>query len=557
MAMLAAMRVFPVFIIMVFAIGGHAQPRIPDSLSAKPYLYFREMLDNDRLAKQKLELYADTYLAKAKAHNDWEEMVEAYKGRLYVSAQEIRIQYADSMIHAAIKSGNAGLIGSAYLTKGITYYGQKNHQAALENYLLADSFISQTKDFYLIYKLKYNLAQTKYFMGMYESSLALLKECVSFYEKDGGPPWLNSLHHQGLCYTRLGKYDLSSAVNELGMKKSLETEYEGMYFYFEHSEGINQFHRRHYELAIAKLRQSLPELIKSKDVHNETVAYYYIARCFYALGQPQKAIPYLLKIDDVLIKHNHTSTDLKEGIKMLKDYYTATGDLKTALRYSDHLQKADSILDNSFKNVSNKVHTANDARIASLETGEAGKNITIWSIGSLAVMALASGGVLYRRNRKLRNEFQRNYEQMIENGGKPEPSKQKQIGFAPVDISPEKEAELYANLESFEHAHLYLGAGLTQMAVAKMLHTNPKYLTYIIRKYRNKLFVRYINDLKSEYAYRLLTDQPIYRNYDQQSFAEELGFGTAQNLRRAFRARYGFSTPFYIEQLEKQSGEGA
>ncbi|MBD3581297.1 tetratricopeptide repeat protein [Flavobacterium selenitireducens] len=555
MALPVLMRLFPAIIIAVFTLRCYSQqPAVPDTLAGKTYLYFREILDDDNLDSGKQQLYARVYLAKAKSRNDREELVEAYKSMLYVSKPEVRIAYADSMIYAARKTNIDKLIGSAYLTKGITYYGQNNLKDALDNYLLADYFISQSDDHYLIHKLKYNLAQTKYFLGRYESALALLKDCVSFYEQDEGTPWLNSLHHLGLCYTRLGKYDLSTTVNELGLNESLKSRHDNMVFYFAHSEGMNQYHRKNYELALVKLRQSLPELTRANDLRNEAVAYYYIAKSLVGLGQWQKAIPYLLKVDETLMKHDYTSSDLRDGIGMLTDYYASIGDTKTALRYSFHLRKADSILGNSFKNVSNKVHTTNDAHIDDLETEQQDNQMIMWSIGSIAFLSCATGGVLYRRNRQLKGRFQKHYDDLLQNGDVAD--KKEQIAYAAAEITPEKESELYASLMDFEQRHLYLGSNMTQFAVAKLLNTNTKYLIYIIKKYRNKMFVRYINDLKAEHAYRLLEKEILYRNFDQQSFAETLGFGTAQNLRRAFRKRYGFSTPFYIEQLRNDMDKG-
>lgn len=555
MALPIPVRLFPVILAVVFRLESYSQESaMPDSLAKKSYMYFREMLDDERLEPRLQKLYANAYLAKAKSRKDWEEMVEAYKSMLYVSTQNLRIKYADSMVYAALKTNKDELIGSAYLTKGTTYYGQKNHKAALDNFLVADSFISQTDDRYLIHKLKYNLARTKYFLGRYESALALLKDCVSFYEEDGGTPWLNSLHNLGLCYSKLGKYDLSSAVNELGLKEAIKSQHDDMVFYFSHSEGINQYYRKNYELALIKLRQSLPELVRCNDLHNETVAYYYIAKSLVAIGQMQKAIPYLLKVDEALMKHNYTSNDLHDGISMLTDYYASVGDTASALRYSFHQRKADSILGNSFKNVSNKVHSSNDARITNLESERADDNIVMWSIASLAFLSCVTGGLIYRRNRLLKEQFQRRYDDLVNNGDK-RTAKSKPPKKRPGRLSDEKEAELYGNLQAFEKSERIRDQDLTQQRVAKHVKTNTKYLIFIIKKYREKGFVRYINDLKCEYTYQLLANDGKARNFDQQSLAKVVGFGTAQNLRSAFYKRYGFSTPFYIEQLRKDRND--
>lgn len=516
-------------------------------------------MDNDNLDKSKALLYAKSYLLLAKSKKDSGQTIEAYKALLYASSGEESIRYADSMISVAKRTGRKQWIGAAYLTKGITYYKQKKHNQALENYLLADTYIAQTNDPYLIHKLKYSLAETKYLLRHYESAVSLFKECVSFYEKTKGKPWLNSLHHLGLCYTRLKKFDLCTSVNEMGLREAIKSDENSMVVYFTHSEGINQYHRQNYDLALAKLRQSIPGLIQLKDMPNEMVAYFYIAKSFADLGQFKNELPYLLKIDDALTRYHYIRNDLRQGISMLVEHYAKMGNKDLELRYSYHLRKADSILSTDFENISNKVNARkdakNDSRIHWLEMEKRSeRSFWIWLVATISGSAVAIAGFVYYRYLKMRKSFQESYDDLIRNGDRRE-SKSKPPKYSQLDLTPEKEAELYQNLEEFEKSKNILHENLTQIVVAKHVKTNTKYLIFIIKKYRKKRFVRYINDLKCEYTYQWLANSSKARNFDQQSLAEAVGFGTAQNLRNAFIKRYGFSTPFYIEQLRKNQNK--
>jgi len=550
------MRLLPIVLVLVLVFKGHAQRLfVPDSLYGKSYMYFRIMLDNDNLALNKQKLYAEAYLAKAYSNSEWAEVMQAYKCLLYLSEADLRIHYADSMIIAAQKTKRNELIGSAYLTKGVTFYNLKNHKAALDSYLKADIYIARTNDQYLIHKLKYGLAETKYFLGYNESALSLFKECVSFYERDGGKPWLNSLHHLGLCYIKLGEYEICSTINEIGLRESIKSEYEDMVVYFTHSEGMNQYYQKNYKNAIQHLKASLPGLRRKKDMHSETVAYHYIAKSYVDLGQIEKALLYFYKVDEALINHNYIRKDLREGISILMDYYIASGNTDKALLYSKHLRKADSLLATSVESVSNKIHETNDEKINHLENERSYNRAITLSVGAIAILSCITGGFLQYRNRQLRKHFQQNYDNLIDAEKHLNEEKVQILPYSSTEMTAEKEAELFLGLQEFEKRHLFLGRDLTIMAVAKLLNTNTRYLTYIIRKYRSKMFVQYINDLKAEHAYHLLSEQKLYREYDQQSFAEILGFNTAQNLRRSFRKRYGFSTPFFIEQLSKEQIE--
>lgn len=142
--------------------------KIPDSLRSKDYDYLFERIEalEDDGAKQ--SLYLQSFLWKAKGEKKSKEIVNGYKNYIYYAPENLKLIYADSMVYAAKKSMDNALIGSAYLSKGVLYYIQKKHTYALDNYLIANNFISKTNDKYLAYKVKYNIAHIKYYLGFYD-----------------------------------------------------------------------------------------------------------------------------------------------------------------------------------------------------------------------------------------------------------------------------------------------------------------------------------------------------------------------------------------------------
>lgn len=535
--------------------------KIPDSLVDKEYRYFREILDDDALAPNVQQLYAQSYLAMAKSHKDWPEIMEAYKSVMHLYKGERRLAYCDSMIYAARKAKRQDLLGSAYLTKGIMYYGVKRHREALENYLLAEPFISKTNNQYLIHKLKFSLAETNYYLGYFNTAVPLFKDCVDFYGKSGGKPWLSSMHHLGLCYTKLKKYELCSALNELGLREAIKADEQDMTLYFTHAEGVNQYYRKNYELSKNKLIQSVPGLIERGDMPNEMVAYFYIGKCFWDMNQRGSALPYFLKIDQALITHHYVRRDLREGVSLLIDYYASQNDSDLELRYSRHLRKADSILSNNFEILSNKVHARqykeNDRRIERLEADRQYKDKQIWSLSSAAGIGLLTAMFFVRRNRILKRQFRQHYEAFVENGNVSPIKAIERPKLTETIITPKDEEKLLENLVGFEDSKKYLRRDMGKTNIAKELDSNPTYTMHIISKHRGKGIVKYINDLKCEHAYELLTHDKNFRHFDQKSQAQEIGFATAQHYRRAFIHRYGFSPRFYIDRLENEGNESA
>lgn len=182
------------------------------------------------------------------------------------------------MINTAKKARDNVLVGSAYLSKGIECYRQKKHNAALDNYLIANNFISRTNDKYLIFKVKYNIAHIKYYLGFYDEAISLFRECIDYFEEDNDRAYLNSLHSIGLCYNKIGNYGLCTEINDKGILEGKKLNNSEMKVYFIHSEGINQYYKNNYASAIQRLTYSLTAIRKKKDFANESVAYFYIGK---------------------------------------------------------------------------------------------------------------------------------------------------------------------------------------------------------------------------------------------------------------------------------------
>src|SRR5690606_26652993 len=137
----------------------------------------------------------------------------------------------------------------------------------------------------------------KYYLGYYNEALGLFKDNIGYFENEDDIPYLTTLHSIGLCYNRLGRFDLCSKANDLGIKEAAEREYYAAIPRFINSEGINQYFRKNYLVAIAKLTETLPAFSKSGDYMGETVTNFYLGKSYLALNQTEKAMPYFLKVD--------------------------------------------------------------------------------------------------------------------------------------------------------------------------------------------------------------------------------------------------------------------
>jgi AraC-like DNA-binding protein/tetratricopeptide (TPR) repeat protein len=529
---------------------------IPDSIQNKNYEYLFQRIEDSQKNSTLQDLYLQTFLNKAKSENNSNEIISGYKNYLHYSKESLKLIYADSMIYTAGKTRNNALIGSSYLTKGIVYYGMKKHKTALDNYLTANKYISQTNDQYLIHKVKYNIGLIKYYLGFYYEAISLFSDCMEYYKNDNVRPYLNSIHSLGLCYNKVGNYGLTTQMNEKGLTEGKKLSNNEMDIYFIHSEGVNQYFRHNYKNAIQKIKSVVNPLKLSNDFANESVAYFYIAKSYLMLNEPEMALPYLKKVDVIFEQKKYIRPDLIENYQLLIKYYQTKKDHAAELHYMKKLLKADSILDNNYKYLSTKIYKEYDSRKIerkmrdiehSLEVRKYNDLISI-SIATLLLIALIYIFYRYKTNKKI---YQRNFMELMEKNEN-EKIENEISNNSLEDINQETIISLLKKLEKFETNRKYLEKDLTLPKVAVLFNTNINYLYKIIYHYRGKKFNDYINDLKIDYIIYLLKHDNRYRNYTNTALAEEIGFSTTQRFAKAFHARTGVPTSYFIKEITKE-----
>jgi AraC-like DNA-binding protein len=518
---------------------------IPDSLSAKDYEYFSKNILYTEKDSIKERLYAQSWLAKAKREKNFGQIALAYNVLIYKNDKKFRLIYADSMLTAAKRTADIELIGAVYMTRGAVYYDRKEQMKALDNYLIADEYISKTSNQYQIYKVKYGIAQIKYYLGFYDEAIALFKECLGYFKEENSRAYLNSLHSLGLCYNRTGKYKLCTLMNQTGMSAGPRFKNLEMQSYFIHSEGVNQYFKHNYPDAIKKLTKALPPMKMNKDFTNETTAYFYIGKSYWALKLQEKALPYLKKIDEAFQKQKYIRPDLREAYEILIDYYQQKNNKKLELYYFSTLLKVDQVLLKDYKYLSGKIHKEYDTK----KLVQTQRNIEqYWTI-IITIMTVIIAILVHRhyKNKRLFEELMNRKTETTQSFVSNNTSKETEL-----DINPELVIAILKNLEKFERNKKYLEKDMTLAKMASILNTNMKYASKIIARYRDKGTVDYISNLKIDHIIELLKNENKYRNYTNKALGEESGFGSTQNFTRAFKNQTGLSPTYFISKLRSQ-----
>ena len=179
------------------------------------------------------------------------------------------------------------------------------------------------------------------------------------------------------------------------------------------------------------------------------------------------------------------------------------------------------------------------------------------AIASTALFVLAL--YLYRqRTLKLKKQYLKIIQE-LENPNVPmvvnidDVKEEKNAGTLDTFISREKESEILKNFEFFEKRKRFNTKGISAAQMATELKTSTKYLTYILKKYRNADFYNYINESRINFIVRELHDNPKLLNYKIAALSNMCGYTSHSHFANIFKNSKGISPSQFIEFLKEEN----
>lgn len=527
--------------------------QVKDTLSVKNWEYFNKAIHENSTDSVNTRIYLEAWLKKAKAKSNNHQLAQAYRILSYKAPKEHRLQYADSMLMTATKTSDNLLIGNAFLTKGIVYYSRRELRKALDNYIMADKYVSLTKDYDATHMVKYTLALTKFQIGFYDEAIALFNECLTYYSNENDRAYLNTLHALALCHIKTENYGKASKLNALGIQECRELADTTMIPYFRNAVGINEVSKGNPAIGLNLLLKSLPYIKNKNDFPNEAITSYHIGKALWQLNQKEKAIPYLRNVDKIFQDKKFIQRDIRETYEWLIEYYQNKKKYDEVLKYVNILLEVDRELNKDQQYLVPKIikeyDTAKLLEVKAqtervLQTKNAAKSIII---AALIIIALLTGLKYYSSKKKFKKRFNDLMKEKKQSTKTPKITMKEAL----QDISPEVIETVIHNMEKFENDKTYLQKELTQVKLAEILETNSRYILKIVLHAKGKTTIDYICDLKIDYIVHLLKTDSRIRNFTLKGLGEEAGFGSTQRFTRAFKSRTGIMPAPFISELKK------
>ena len=507
--------------------------------------------------------YAKAFLNKAKNENETPKIARGYYYYSLIYSDNRKIVYFDSIINnVKYPPSEKNFPFVAYLEKGYFLADKYRYNEAINSYLELEKLaISKNINYY--YKAKFAIGILKSEkMGEVKESLPLFKDCYSFYKSQKNNPELTFTYQLSIfaladSYKSLKKTDSSSYYNKLGYFETKRSKNEYLNNIFILNEGANQVLVNNFKATLDSVEKALPYIIKNKDNNNTLASYYYRAKAYQGLGIKIKALENYKKVDSLYKLNSFISPEFSDGYKFIIDYYKESGDKENQLRYLITYLEIQNRFQKQYKELSVKLKNDYDlpnlvkdkeTLIKSLKTDE---KKHLWLIIFLIGLAISFISISIYQNR-LKKKYKLNFEKIISQTSKPEI-----LNDVAINQVPKKESMLSSSLvkditeklEKFEKEKLYKNQSLSNQYLANEFSTNTKYLSLVINEYKNKTFIKYINDLRIDNIIEELKENKNLRKYTIAALAEEAGFNTAESFSNAFYKRTGLKPSFFIKEL--------
>ncbi len=541
---------------------------IPDSLQHKTIDELEKLVfdTNDSIGEM---IYSRSLLAKAKQEKDSLGLARGYRLVSFNYGNNLarRIVYLDSSIQIGKKIKRDDYPEYSYSNLAWVYYKMNNYNKSIDNFLSALEYSKASNNRRFYFMTKQNIAFIKTKIDEYDEAIQIYKEVMHFDEQNKTlmKTRLTTILRLANAYRKVNLLDSATIYNTKGFELADKNGLHTFSNNFVLNEGINMYYKQKHQASLDSMLKSISLISRDNIVGKEISisGYLHISKLYKVLGEHKKSFEYLQKLDNYYNETNLASTEMREGYELLVNYYKSIDNKNKQLEFINKLFKIDSILDNSYKDISKKVVHEYDTPkllaekqqlIDALSIKEKQTSTKFIFVLILAVVLIIVFALTYCKNLRYKKRFvELMNTQVVRTSMDDHIINKNAANPETIGISEDIVATILEGLTKFEANEGFLLASLTTATLAKQLHTNTKYLSKVINTYKQKSFSVYINELRVDYAIQKLKTDAKFRQYTIKAIAQESGFNTTEAFSKSFYKKTGIYPSYFIKQLEKES----
>lgn len=304
-----------------------------------------------------------------------------------------------------------------------------------------------------------------------------------------------------------------------------------------------------YYLKVYNYRITKPDIFKSNDM----AILCGVGRFYMVKGEYKKSIEIANEILQ-LEKRKKNTTYRQFAYMLLEDSYEGLNNPVEQIKYTTLLMELNDSLNKAAKKEVSKQfdRLVTDVEVKKEKEYTSNIKMLLASIGCLVLILLLT--IWFYWYKKSKNTHKK-YEAIIS-----KIKSESQISENNQEINKNEESKtiitedtaklLLRKLEKFEKSQLYLQPDVSMVWLANYFKTNTKYLSEVLKIYKEKSFSSYINGLRINYIIKKLVEDPIYREYKIEYLAEECGYASRQVFLNTFKKETGLTPTEFIKKVK-------
>ncbi|ASW74369.1 hypothetical protein IQ37_04705 [Chryseobacterium piperi] len=544
---------------------------IPDSLKTKDFQLLEESFNKTlRVDKKKAEVYANTFLIKAKENKNLSRTSNGYLMLHRSINDNTSLLYLDSMMVIAKKINRSDYLSDGYMYKGNYYYLKGKFSESLTNYLTARDYAENDSETYHI--LNFNIGLLKLELEQYQQAIQLFLSYKQYLEKNNltnKMAYQSCIYALAYAYSKINQLNSSDEYVKIGLEKNNEVDFAEIKSSLLLVSGINAYKRQNYKKALRDLN-NVSKLIKdnSYNPQNLAISQYYIGKILYQTND-NNFLDKFKTVDSIVISTKSLTSELRDAYPILIDYFKKNGDKEKQLFYIEHLLTVDSILNKNNLFLSAEIHKNYDTpnllkEKESLISDLNSRSYTLLGIIIVSGLIIICLLYLYIENRKKVKSYRRKADLLTQ---VPAISTINEISdpvIIDVEIPKEKTKailsddklkQLSIQLEAFENENRFLDKKINLDILSKELNTNRVYLSKSVNELKGQNFPQYLNQLRIEYIVNNLKENKILRKHTIAAIADEAGYNNAESFTNAFKKITGTLPSYFIKALQESTNK--
>lgn len=540
--------------------------QVPDSLKKKNF----KLLENSfyktfRNDHYKAELYANTFLVKAKKDKDQIKIADGYL-MLHRSIKDNRsISFLDSMIIISKNLNNSDYLSDGYMYKGNHYYLKGKYSEAITNYLISRDYAKDNSETYHI--LNFNIGLLKLELQEYKQAIQLFLDYKLYLENNNATDRLayqSCIYALAYTFSKLNQLNSSDYYIKLGLErkdKKKDRDFQEVKTGLLLVSGINDYKKNNHEVALKKLNH-VSKLIteNSFNVQNLAISNYYLGKILHRKNNKQ-FLNHFRRVDSIIISTKSISPELRDLYPILIDYYKKNDDKEKQLFYIEHLLVADSILHKNNLFISSEINKKYDTpkllkEKENLISDLNFKNYTLFCAVGISIVIIIILLYSYVKNRKkiklykyradLLTINKNNVVQVFETLEIEKPKEKSKI-----NLSEDKLKLINIQLKKFEKEKRFLDKKINLEILSKELNTNRVYLSKSVNELKGQNFPQYLNELRIQYIINNLKENKNLQKFTVAAIADEAGYNNAESFTNAFKKVTGTLPSYFIKALQE------